>query len=183
MLTVEPTPLGGVIVMEPVIHGDDRGFFIETYQRDAYRDAGVLAEFVQDNHSRSQRGTIRGLHFQTRPGQAKLVRVVRGSIVDVVVDLRRSAPTFGRHVTIELDDRLHRQLFVPVGLAHGFCVTSDEADVVYKVDAYYDPATERGLAWDDPEVGIAWPVADPTLSLRDRSNPTLAELREHLPDW
>ncbi len=140
------------------------------------------AEFVQDNHSRSARGTLRGLHFQIEPGQAKLVRVARGSVFDVVVDIRPRSQTFGRFETFVLDDERHLQLYVPIGFAHGFCVTSDVADVVYKVSSYYEPSTERGIAWDDPGIGVPWPIHDAILSARDRSNPTLAEIRDSLPD-
>jgi len=182
-MKVLPTRLAGLVLIEPRVHGDDRGFFVETYQAERYRSIGVLAEFVQDNHSRSGRGTLRGLHFQSEPGQAKLVRCARGVIRDVVVDLRRSSPTFGESETVELDDVSHRQLFVPVGFAHGFAVMSDVADVTYKVSSVYDAATERGLAWDDPALGIAWDTERPILSDRDRSNPPLAELVSTLPDW
>lgn len=177
------TQLAGLVLIEPHVHGDDRGFFVETYQADRYRGIGIHADFVQDNHSRSGRGTLRGLHFQTHPGQAKLVRCGRGSIRDVVVDLRRSSSTFGEWESFDLDDVGHRQLFVPIGFAHGFVVESDVADVVYKVSNTYDPATERGLAWDDPALHIGWGIERPTLSDRDRSHPNLAELISTLPDW
>lgn len=167
------TRLDGPVLLEPLVHGDERGFFVETYRRDAHARLGVSVEFVQDNHSRSARGTLRGLHFQRRPGQAKLVRAARGRIWDVVVDIRHDSSTFGEWEAFELDDVTHRQLFVPTGFAHGFCVLTEVADVVYKVSAPYDPAEERGIAWDDPRLAIPWPVASPTLSTRDRSNPTL----------
>lgn len=170
-----PTKLAGVVLLEPAVHGDERGFFVETYRQDAYAALGVTGDFVQDNHSRSVSGTLRGLHFQRRPGQAKLVRAARGRIWDVVVDIRPDSPTFGEWEAFELDDVRHRQLFVPIGFAHGFCVLSDVADVVYKVSAPYDAAEERGVAWDDPRLGIPWPVPEPTLSERDRANPTLDE--------
>jgi dTDP-4-dehydrorhamnose 3,5-epimerase len=174
-----PTRLDGPILLQPRVHGDDRGFFVETFLRDEYRDAGIDVEFVQDNHSRSGRGTLRGLHFQRSPGQAKLIRAARGSIFDVVVDIRPGSPTVGQYEAFELDDINHRQLFVPIGFAHGFCVLSEEADVTYKVSSVYDAAEERGIAWDDPAIGIEWPVEAPILSERDRSNPTLADaLRE-----
>jgi dTDP-4-dehydrorhamnose 3,5-epimerase len=169
------TRLAGLVVIEPEIHADERGFFVETYSRGRYRSAGIDAEFIQDNHSRSGRGTLRGLHFQIGAGQPKLVRAARGSIWDVAVDLRRSSPTFGEYEAVELDDRAHRQLFVPVGFAHGFCVLSEVADVVYRVGSYYDPELERGLAWDDPDVAVPWPVDDPILSNRDRQNPALRD--------
>lgn len=182
-MTFLPTRLTGLVFIEPRIHGDERGFFVETYQAERYRAAGIGVHFVQDNHSRSGRGTLRGLHFQTDPGQAKLVRCSRGAIRDVVVDIRRSSPTFGEFESFDLDDAVHRQLFVPIGFAHGFVVTSEVADVSYKVSSVYDAAAERGLAWDDPALGIAWGVERPILSDRDRSNPSLAELAPTLPDW
>jgi dTDP-4-dehydrorhamnose 3,5-epimerase len=177
------TSLDGPILLRPTVHGDDRGFFVETYQRRAYAAAGIDVEFVQDNHSRSTRGTLRGLHYQRRPGQAKLVRAARGSIWDVVVDIRPASPAFGRWESFELDDVEHRQLFVPVGFAHGFCVTSELADVTYKVSSLYDPAEERGLAWDDPNLAITWPLDEPLLSERDRQHRVLAEIPAgELPD-
>lgn len=182
-MTVVPTRLDGPVLIEPRVHGDERGFFVETYQSDRYRAAGIAVDFVQDNHSRSVRGTLRGLHYQSHPGQAKLVRCARGSIRDVVVDLRRSSPTIGAWEAFDLDDVRHRQLFVPIGFAHGFVVTSDVADVAYKVSSIYDPATERGLAWNDPGLGIEWGTERPILSDRDRGNPRLSELAPGLPDW
>jgi dTDP-4-dehydrorhamnose 3,5-epimerase len=176
-----PTKLDGVVLLEPAVHGDERGFFVETYSREGWAEHGVEAEFVQHNHSRSGRGTLRGLHFQTEPGQAKLLRCARGAILDVAVDLRRDSPTYGQWEGHVLDDERHRQLFVPVGFAHGFVVLSDVADVAYLVSSYYDPATEAGIAWDDPDVGVDWQVAEPLLSERDRSAPRLAEIAETLP--
>jgi dTDP-4-dehydrorhamnose 3,5-epimerase len=175
------TELGGVVLVEPEVHGDERGFLVETFRADMWRELGVDAEFVQDNQSRSGRGTLRGLHFQTSPGQAKLVRCLRGRIFDAVVDLRRDSPTFGGWEGHELDDEAHRQLYVPVGFAHGFCVLSESADVAYRLSSYYDPATEAELAWNDPEIGIEWPLADPVLSERDRTAPRLAEIADELP--
>lgn len=178
-----PTTLSGVLLLEPDVVADPRGFFVETFSRQRYAEFGVPDDFVQDNQSRSARGTIRGLHFQAQPGQAKLVRVARGHIWDVVLDLRRSSPTFGRHEGFELDDVAHRQVYVPVGFAHGFCVLSDLADVAYRVSSYYDGAEERGVAWDDPALSIPWPVEDPVLSQRDRGLPPLREMQDSLPDW
>ena len=165
---VQPTRLGGPLLIAPEVRADDRGFFVETYSRERYHLAGVPVDFVQDNHSRSRGGTLRGLHYQRPPGQAKLVRAARGVIFDVVVDIRRSSPTFGQHEAFELDDVLHRQLYVPVGFAHGFCAVSDEVDVVYRVSSYYDPAAEIGIAWDDADLGIRWPSGAPLVSQRDR---------------
>jgi dTDP-4-dehydrorhamnose 3,5-epimerase len=166
--------LSGLLVIEPSVHADERGFFLEAYGREQYLSAGVTTDFVQDNHSRSRRGTIRGLHYQRHPGQAKLVRVARGQVWDVVVDIRLSSPTFGEYEAFELDDRSHRQLFIPVGFAHGFCVISDVADVIYKVSSRYDSDEERGIAWSDPAIGIPWPAERPIVSDRDDANPTLA---------
>ena len=181
MPTRLPTELDGLVLLEPPVHGDERGFLLESFSAAAWAEAGVGVEFVQDNHSRSSAGILRGLHFQTTPGQAKLVRCVRGRIWDVAVDLRRGSRTYGKWEGYELDDVSHRQLFVPVGFAHGFCVLSDVADVHYKVSSYYDAETESGIAWDDPEVGVEWPVAEPRVSDRDRASPRLAEVADQLP--
>jgi dTDP-4-dehydrorhamnose 3,5-epimerase len=175
------TQLEGLVLIEPTVHPDDRGFFFETYRRNEYGRLGVDVEFVQDNHSRSIRDTIRALHFQLSPGQAKLIRAARGSVYDVAVDLRSGSPTFGQYEAFELSEANARQVFVPVGFAHGFCVTSETADVTYKVSSYYDPATERGIAFDDPEIGIPWPAGEPLVSDRDRKNPRLTEIAEELP--
>jgi dTDP-4-dehydrorhamnose 3,5-epimerase len=175
------TKLDGLIVIEPEVHGDERGFLVETYSAPRWRELGVDVDFVQDNHSRSRRGILRGLHFQSSPGQAKLVRCLRGRVWDVAVDLRRASPTYREWEGHELDDRSHRQLFVPVGFAHGFCVLSEEADVAYKLSSVYDPATEAGIAWDDPDVAIEWPISDPQLSERDRNAPRLADVADALP--
>ncbi|MGN6814871.1 MAG: dTDP-4-dehydrorhamnose 3,5-epimerase [Solirubrobacterales bacterium] len=175
------TKLDGVALIEPQVHGDERGFFVETFSREKWRRLGVDAEFVQHNHSRSSKGTLRGIHFQTEPGQAKLLRCVRGEILDVAVDLRRDSPTYGQWEAHVLDDVKHRQLFVPVGFGHGFAVLSDVADVAYQVSSYYDPATESGIAWDDPGIGIEWRVENPLLSERDKTAPTLAEIADSLP--
>ncbi len=175
------TELADLVLLEPEVHGDERGFLVETFNAEAWAEIGVTTEFVQDNHSRSRRGILRGLHFQTAPGQAKLIRCARGRIFDVAVDLRRDSPTYRRWEGHELDDESHRQLFVPAGFAHGFCVLSDIADVHYKLSSYYDPATEAGIAWDDPEIAVEWPVAEPQLSDRDRSAPQLAEVEDELP--
>jgi dTDP-4-dehydrorhamnose 3,5-epimerase len=175
------TRIEGLVVIEPRVITDDRGFFFETYRANEYADLGVDVAFVQDNHSRSVCGTVRALHFQLEPGQAKLVRAARGSVWDVAVDLRSGSPTYGQYEAVELSDENARQIFVPVGFAHGFCVTSETADVTYKVSSYYDGATERGIAWDDPAIGIDWPVDEALVSERDRSNPTLEEIAPELP--
>ena len=171
-----PTRLDGLVLLAPTVHSDERGFFVETYSRDAYRGLDLDVEFVQDNHSRSSRGILRGLHYQRRPGQAKLVRAARGRIWDVVVDVRPGSPTFGQWEAFELDDVDHRQLYVPIGFAHGFCVVSEVADVTYKVSSPYDGSEERGIAWDDAALGIPWPLSDPVLSERDRRHPRLADV-------
>jgi dTDP-4-dehydrorhamnose 3,5-epimerase len=176
-----PTALEGVVLVEPEVFGDERGFLLETFSVPRWRELGIDVDFVQDNHSRSGAGILRGLHFQTSPGQAKLVRCLRGRIWDVAVDLRRDSPTYRRWEGHELGDGDHRQLFVPVGFAHGFCVLSEVADVAYKLSSLYDPATEAGVAWDDPELGVEWPIADPRLSERDRTAPRLAEIADELP--
>ena len=173
------TKLDGPLLLAPVVHGDDRGFFLESYRRSELEELGIH-ELVQDNHSRSRRGIVRGMHFQ--PGQSKLVRCVRGAILDVIVDIRRGSPQFGVWEGFVLDDLTHHQLYIPSGFAHGFCVLSEVADVTYKVSAYYDPSLEGGFAFDDPEVAIEWP-ADLELiaSERDRRAPRLAELESTLP--
>jgi dTDP-4-dehydrorhamnose 3,5-epimerase len=180
--------LPGLVVIEPSVHGDERGFFCETYRREWHEELGIPPQelFIQDNHSRSARGVLRGLHFQVGEGVAKLVRCARGRILDVAVDLRRGSPTYGRSETVELDEHSMRELYVPVGFAHGFCVLSDVADVLYKQSAYYDPDLERGIAWNDPDLDIAWPlpVEELTISERDAAAPRLREIADELPfEW
>ncbi len=172
--------LAGVKVIRPRVHGDERGFFLESFRSDALAQAGVELAFVQDNHSRSGYGIVRGMHFQ--PGQAKLVRCVRGAIFDVVVDIRPNSSTFGAWEGHTLDDETHAQLLVPDGFAHGFVVLSELADVTYKVSSYYDASSEGGFRFDDPAVGIEWPIAPDRLiaSARDTAAPTLAEIRPSL---
>ena len=169
------TSLEGPVLIAPVVHGDERGFFLETFRATAMAELGIHDEWVQDNQSRSGRGVLRGMHFQ--PGMAKLVRCSRGKILDVVVDIRPGSPAFGRWEACELDDERHHQLYVPDGFAHGFCVLSETADVLYRCSTYYDPASESGFRFDDPDVGIEWP-ADIELrtSQRDRDAPALREL-------
>ena len=180
-MLVAPTRLEGPLLLRPEVHGDARGFFVETYRASALADLGVGHGFVQDNHSRSRRGVVRGMHFQVGDGQAKLVRCARGSIVDAVVDLRRGSPTFGSWESYELDDVSLHQLYVPVGFGHGFCVTSELADVVYKCSSYYDPELERGIAYDDPDVGIEWPALELIPSQRDATAPRLRDVADELP--
>jgi dTDP-4-dehydrorhamnose 3,5-epimerase len=177
-----PTRLDGPLLLEPAVHGDARGFFCETFRADLWREHGIDEPWPQDNHSRSGRGVVRGMHFTVGAGQAKLVRVARGRILDVVVDLRRASPTFGEAEAHELDDEALRQLYVPIGFAHGFCVLSDVADVIYKVSNPYDPAVERGFRFDDPEVGIPWPQdLELQVSERDATAPPLGEIAAGLP--
>jgi dTDP-4-dehydrorhamnose 3,5-epimerase len=173
------TKLNGPVLIEGLVHDDARGFFVETYRRDAFAEFGVVDAFVQDNHSRSPLGVLRGLHYQV--GQTKLVRCARGSILDVCVDLRRGSPTFGQWEKFELSDGNARQIYIPDGFAHGFCVTSEVADVVYKVSTYYDPAAEAGIAYDDPQLAISWPDLDLRVSDRDASAPALSTVADRLP--
>ena len=180
-MRVTTTSLDGARVLAPVVHGDERGFFLESFRAEALVAAGIDVTFVQDNHSRSGRGVLRGVHFQ--PGQVKLVRCMRGAIFDVITDIRVGSPTFGQWEGFELNDQTHHQLLVPDGFAHGFCVLTEIADVVYKVSEYYDPATEAGFRFDDSEVGIEWPLelADMVVSARDAGAPTLAQIMPSLP--
>lgn len=174
-MQVIETQLPDVLIIEPDVYGDDRGFFFESYSYRKYADQGISDDFVQDNHSRSTYGVVRGLHYQALPGQAKLVRVVAGEVYDVAVDIRHGSPTFGQWVGVTLSAENHRQLYVPVGFAHGFCVTSDVAEFLYKVSSYYAPDLERGIAWDDPDLAIDWPVDVPVLSARDQVHPRLVD--------
>jgi len=177
----QPTAIPGVLLIEPDVHRDDRGFFLETYHRDKYRQGGLDAEFVQDNHSRSVAGTLRGLHAQLKRPQGKLVRAVRGEIFDVAVDIRRGSPTFGHWVGERLSDDNFRQLWLPPGFAHGFCVLSEIAEVEYKCTTLFDRDDEIALAWDDPDLAIDWPISTPSLSAKDRAASRLAEAAERLP--
>jgi dTDP-4-dehydrorhamnose 3,5-epimerase len=179
--TLEPI---GLVLVELAVHRDSRGFFVERYRRDRFVELGLPVDYVQDNHSRSAPGVLRGLHYQNAPCQGKLVGVVRGRIFDVAVDLRADSPSFGNSLTMELSDENGRMLWVPPGFAHGFCVLGSEpADVVYKVDAKYRAAGEGGIRWDDPELGIRWPLAEPIVSDRDGVLPSFAEYRESPIVW
>jgi dTDP-4-dehydrorhamnose 3,5-epimerase len=180
---VVDTDLPGVLLIEPAVHVDGRGFFLETYHADRYRAAGIPGPFVQDNHSRSAAGTLRGLHLQLARPQGKLVRVIEGEIYDVAVDVRRGSPTFARFFGIALTAANFRQCYIPPGFAHGFCVLSETAQVEYKCTDLYDPASEIGIAWNDPAIAIPWPIAKPVLSPRDARHPTLAELGDRLPSY
>jgi dTDP-4-dehydrorhamnose 3,5-epimerase len=180
-----PTRIQGPLLIQPSVLGDERGFFVETYRRSHHEEIGIPVgdEFIQDNHSRSSRGVVRGMHFHVGAGVSKLVRCGRGRILDVVVDLRRGSPSYGEWEGFELDDELMRELYVPVGFAHGFCVLSEVADVIYKQTAYYDPQIERGIAWDDPDVGVRWPIPEDELVVSDRDSeaPRLSEIAAELP--
>jgi dTDP-4-dehydrorhamnose 3,5-epimerase len=177
-----PTRLDGPKLIEPAVYGDERGFFCETYRRSQFSELGIAEELIQDNHSRSRRGVVRGMHFQVGRGISKLVRCARGSIVDVVVDLRRGSPTFGQWEAFQLDDRNMCLAYCPIGFAHGFCVVSDEADVVYKQSGYYDAELERGIKYDDPDVGIQWPEGLALVpSQRDAEAPLLRDIAPELP--
>ena len=175
-MKVIETALPDVLIIEPKVFGDARGFFIETFQVERYREIGITQPFVQDNHSRSQRGVLRGLHFQKTRPQGKLVRVSRGAVYDVAVDIDPKSSTFGRYVGVELNDVNHRQLWIPAGYAHGFCVISEVADFEYKCTDLYFPEDEGGVIWNDPEVAIPWPISAPRLSDKDTRNPTLREM-------
>lgn len=182
-MRVSETSLPGALLIEPSVFPDGRGFFTETFRASVLEEHGVNETFVQDNHSRSSRGVLRGIHFAVGDGSAKLVRCGRGRIWDVIVDLRHGSPTYGEWEGFELDDEQMRVLYVPVGFGHGFCVLSDEADVIYKQSAYYDPKIERGIAWDDPDVAIEWPLPpdEIVVSERDTGAPALAEVAGDLP--
>ena len=176
------TTLPDALLIVTTVHGDERGFFQETYRRERFESFAVPDEFVQHNQSRSSRGVLRGMHLQIGEGISKLVRCARGEIRDVILDVRRGSPTYGRWEAFTLDDRLHHQLYVPVGFAHGFCVVSEVADVVYQQSSYYEPLLERTVAFDDPDIGIEWPAFDAfTVSERDRTAPSLRELADDLP--
>jgi len=173
--------LDGVIVIEPDVYRDERGFFVETYRADKYSEAGLCVRFVQDNQSRSVRGTIRALHAQRSTPQGKLVRAVSGAILDVVVDIRRFSPTFLKWISVELSAENFRQIYVPPGFAHGICIVSEFAEIAYKCTDYYDPADELRIIWNDPAIGIRWPVSTPILSAKDRDAETLAAQMDLLP--
>jgi dTDP-4-dehydrorhamnose 3,5-epimerase len=174
-MKVIPTELPGVLIVEPKVFGDDRGFFMETFHEKRYADAGISGPFVQDNYSRSAKGILRGLHFQEPHAQGKLVQVLAGAVYDVAVDVRRGSPTFGRWVGVELSTDNRRQLWIPPGFAHGFCVLSESADFHYKCTTLYSPDTERGVLWNDPDLGIPWPVSSPLLSGKDAKAPRLKD--------
>lgn len=178
-MKITETELPGVLIIEPQVFGDERGFFLESFHAGRYREAGIDMAFVQDNHSRSRKGVLRGLHFQRRHPQGKLVRASRGSIFDVAADIDPASPTFGQYVGVTLSDENHRQMWIPPGYAHGFCVLSDEADFEYKCTDLYYPNDEGGVLWSDPDLNIQWPLSDPLLSAKDLALPPLADLEKH----
>lgn len=177
-----PTDLPGVLLVEPQVYGDERGFFMEIYRLERFAEAGIDLPFVQDNHSASSRGVLRGLHYQQPHPQGKLLRCIAGAIFDVAVDIRQGSPTFGRWVGYDLTADNRRQLWIPPGFAHGFCVTSERAEVVYKCTEVWRQKFDRSIRWDDPAIGIEWPISTPTLSAKDAAAPTLAEASE-LPEF
>ena len=176
-MEVEDLPLAGAKLIRPKIFRDARGFFFESYSEKLYQEAGMPETWVQDNHSRSGRDTLRGLHYQSKPGQAKLVRVTLGRVFDVIVDIRPGSATFGKWHGLYVDAEEHAQVYIPVGFAHGFCVLSEIAEVQYKVSTPYDGGSECAIRWDDPELGVAWPTSKPTLSQRDQTSELFAEFR------
>jgi dTDP-4-dehydrorhamnose 3,5-epimerase len=182
-MKVRQTDLPGVLILQPEVYRDDRGFFVETFSTRCKDESGLPADFGQDNHSRSKRGVLRGLHYQVHSPQGKLVHVARGKILDVAVDVRAGSPDFGRWVAAELDDDNLQSLWIPPGFAHGFCVLSDVADVIYKCTTLYDPQDDRGIAWNDPQIGIEWPLTNPIVSEKDSRHPHLLENRTELPRY
>lgn len=170
------TSLPGVLIIEPAVFGDERGFFVESFQANRYRDAGITLPFVQDNHSRSRKGVLRGLHFQRTRPQGKLVRASRGAVFDVAADVNPASPTFGQYVGITLSDENHRQIWIPPGYAHGFCVLTEVADFEYKCTDLYYPDDEDGVRWNDPDLNIDWPIGTPLLSTKDQALPLLKDL-------
>jgi dTDP-4-dehydrorhamnose 3,5-epimerase len=182
MMNVLMTELPGVLIIEPRVFPDSRGCFFETFQAERYQQQGIPARFVQDNFSRSTQHVVRGLHYQLEHPQGKLVFVTYGRVLDIVVDVRWDSPTFGKAITIELNDQQARQVYIPPGFAHGFCVLSERADFIYKCTDYYYPAGERGILWNDPDLAIAWPVPEPILSIKDAVYPRLKDIaKDQLP--
>jgi dTDP-4-dehydrorhamnose 3,5-epimerase len=180
-MKVIQTSLPEVLVIEPQVFKDDRGFFLQSYHEKQFWDAGLQVTFVQDNHSSSKRGTLRGLHYQLKHPQGKLVRVVSGEVFDVAVDIRQGSPTFGKWVGDVLSAENKKQLYVPQGFAHGFCVLSETADFLYKCTDFYTPGDEYGVRWDDPDININWPIENPVLSAKDEAAPSLKDAKAHLP--
>jgi dTDP-4-dehydrorhamnose 3,5-epimerase len=180
-MKITPTRIPDVLLIEPNVFGDERGFFMETYHAQKYAEHGIAESFVQDNHSRSSKGVLRGLHYQLEKPQGKLVRVVTGAVFDVAVDIRQGSPTFGEWVGYELSDSNHLQVYIPPGFAHGFCVLSETADFLYKCTDFYAPETEHGIQWNDPAIGIEWPGQDFVISEKDQGNKALSEMQHLLP--
>ena len=174
------TKLSGVLIIEPSVFGDERGFFLENYQKERYQEAGIHLDFVQDNHSRSSQNVLRGLHFQINKPQGKLVRVTDGEVYDVAVDINPDSDTFSEYAGVILSGSNHKQLYVPPGYAHGFCVITKTADFQYKCTDYYDPADEGGIIWNDPDINIDWPITKPNLSEKDKNNQTLKAYAQSL---
>jgi len=175
-MQITKTELDGILIIEPKVHADARGSFYESYVKRKYIEHGIVDEFIQDNHSISNKGVLRGLHFQENPEQTKLVRVTRGEVFDVAVDIRKESPTFGQWIGVTLTEENHRQLFIPGDFAHGFCVLSDTAELLYKCSSYYAPSGERAILWNDPDIGIDWPIKNPLLSEKDKSAPSFKDL-------
>lgn len=182
-MKITPTRLADVLLVESDVYEDDRGFFLESWHRANYAAFGLNVDFVQDNHSRSRKGVLRGLHYQLHRPQGKLVRVTAGAVFDVAVDIREGSPTFGQWVGAELSDSNRHQLYIPPGFAHGFCVLSAHADFLYKCTEYYEPGDEYGIIWNDPAIGITWPGDRFTLSVKDANNKCIAEMRDVLPSY
>lgn len=180
-MNVKELEIPGIFLVEPKVFVDERGFFVETYHAERYAEFGISSRFVQDNHSKSQRGTLRGLHYQLGQPQGKLVWVTQGEVFDVAVDIRKGSPYFGQWVGVTLSAQNRRQLYIPEGFAHGFCVTSETAEFQYKCTDYYAPDEERGVAWNDPEINIDWPVEEPILSEKDQGYTKLSEMGVELP--
>lgn len=183
-MNIEETKLAGVLILEPKVFTDDRGYFFETWNSTRYEQAGIPGPFVQDNISFSKKGVLRGLHFQYPQSQGKLIQVLSGEVVDIVVDIRVGSPTYGQWLSEVLSESIHRQMYVPPGFAHGYCATSEAALFSYKCTDFYNPVTEQGIIWNDPDIGIEWPIAQPVLSTKDEVYPRLKDLRpENLPQF
>ncbi len=183
-MNITETKLPGVLILEPDVYPDDRGYFLETWNSNRYRQAGIPGSFVQDNISFSKKGILRGLHFQYPQSQGKLIQVLSGEVMDVVVDIRAGSPTYGQWFGEALSESNHKQMYVPPGFAHGYCVTSETALFSYKCTDYYNPATEHGIIWNDPDIGIEWPIEQPALSPKDKTYPRLKDLEpENLPQF
>jgi dTDP-4-dehydrorhamnose 3,5-epimerase len=176
-MKVIPTEIRDILIIEPTVYEDERGFFLESYNQKKFKIKGIDVQFVQDNHSKSVKNTLRGLHYQINPGQGKLVRVISGEVFDVAVDIRFGSPTFGHWVGYHLTSENKKQIYIPVGFAHGFCVLSNSAEVEYKCTDFYSAENERGIKWDDPDIGIEWPIKDPILSSKDRKNLNFKEIK------